>query len=257
MAELNELRDRIAAAFGGDVLLHHNSVGSGFWLPSGREIGVQLNVNLTEDVVITDSGDTWAELMSDCLVDREPTSSERERVAQCVTPFGVVVERDMTLSLTAHSANIADAVRRMVLASASALAVVRTLASERGAYDFARRREIVNSVTMLAQRNGWRAVSTGRVRGASGHEWPCNVLLDRGEEKQSSGVLITHESPSRIIERAFGWRADTKKGLVVVTNEARVRKLSETKIAGVTAIADDGEHVDARVLRAAEETLAA
>lgn len=257
MADLNELRNVIAAAFGGDVFAHQSTIGTGFWLPTGREVGMRVEFDIAGQVILTDGGDTWGELMNDGIVERAPTAAERDRLAEAIVPFAVSLERDMTLSIRCAPAAVAEAAKRLLLASTSALAVVRVLASERIERDYARRREIVQSVADLATKSGWKADRRGRVRGRSGHEWPCSVLLDRSDDGRASGVLITHEQPSRIIERAFGWRADTSNALVIVSNKARAHKINETHIAGVVAIADEGEFVGQSVVDAATMLLAA
>lgn len=257
MADLNELRNVIAAAFGGDVFAHQSTIGTGFWLPTGREVGMRVEFDLAGHVILTDGGDTWGELMNEGIVEREPTTAEKDRLTEAIAPFAVSLQRDMTLSVRCAPAAVADAVKRLLLASTSALAVVRVLASERVERDYARRRELVQSVADLATKSGWKADRRGRVRGRSGHEWPCSVLLDRSSDGRASGVLITHEQPSRIIERAFGWRADTNNALVIVSNKARAHKINETHISGVVAIADDGGLVGENVLHAAEALIAA
>jgi hypothetical protein len=213
VAAANRLRDAVMAAITPSL----GTLTLGLKSSTGREIPLLLQRLANGQLLVSDAGETWAELIMTGHATARPTRGQTERLARLVSLYRVSWDDgDRALQTWCSLDTLPDAAGRVTAASI-ALDGWRVLSEEPEVISVARRprlQDLSERVARRARDDGWEAQVRTSIPGRTGFAWPAALLLRRGAKRV--GIRVSRAAPEIALEQAIGCASDTETPVVLV-----------------------------------------
>lgn len=255
-ARLDELRSQIANRLSGGVRVGRDgTIGLGLFTPDGRQVGAQISATLTDQLIVSDGGETWSDLWTAGCVDARPGTAVKAKIDEFCRAYRVKWDDETNaIVCSSRESDVADAAVRIAACSLAidgwrAMLATRAMTSVRSA----RADLIVRGVERVAAVRGWGFTPWADVRGRL-RTWRSSGRLDRKGSRVAVTILEEARAESAI-QRAFGWIADTDLSLVFVASPDITNDVGEglRERKRVAVVPKSGEHTASAIVDAAEE----
>jgi hypothetical protein len=185
---------------------------------TGREIPLLLQRLANGEILVSDGGETWGELVMTGHARARPTVAQLERIKRLAKLYELGWEpNERAFEARCTLETLPDVAGRVTSASI-ALDGFRALSEDADVIRVARRPRLSGfsgRIARAAGRYGWDATPHTSMPGKTGFPWPTAVVLKR--RGQSVGVRLSRSSPEVALEQAVGCAVDTDTPIVLLS----------------------------------------
>lgn len=184
---------------------------------TGREIPILLQRLANGELLVSDAGETWGELVMTGHASVRPSKAQSERLKRLGDMYKVGWDHGaLAFEALCTFYTLPDAARRVTAASI-ALDGWRALSDQPDVIRVARTPNLSTLSARVAEKArsvGWHVTENQSLAGKTGFSWPTVAVLDRKSTRV--GIRVSHSKPEVAIEQAVGCAVDTNTPIVLV-----------------------------------------
>jgi hypothetical protein len=236
MTVLEDARRRLVADLSAAVTPSLDSLSLGFVAASGHELPITIEALENGQVLLSDGGEPWSDLVTQGFCNPAPTRTQSQRLEKIARLYGVTWDAvARAFMINADLDGIGNAARKLTMA---AIALDSWRAWDRELPPAVQqRRRLVRETKKIAEGAGWQAKTGQRLSGRTGRTYRVPLVLEHDDELVA--VRIERGTPDNIVDKCIGSFLDTDVPAVVVVPEAvadKVRPSIELRVAKIAVI---------------------